>query len=116
MPFRIQLLDNRLARSCWIPIVDISWILFRFILEDCTFKIAIILFPCQGFVCEGVVGEDVVKLLEKAIQRHPDMDIEVKNTCFIYRHIFLTGPARYYRNFFGREVFFADGLHRYDKK
>jgi hypothetical protein len=40
------------------------------------------LFPCQGFVCEGVVGEDVVKLLEKAIQRHPDMDIEVKNTCF----------------------------------
>jgi hypothetical protein len=31
----------------------------------------------QGFVCEGVVGEDVVKLLEKAIQRYPDMDIEV---------------------------------------
>ena len=31
----------------------------------------------QGFVCEGAVGEDVVKLLERAIFRHPDMDIEV---------------------------------------
>jgi hypothetical protein len=49
-------------------------------------------FPCQGFVCEGVVDEDVVKLLEKAIQRHPDMDIEVKNTCFLNIDIFLTGP------------------------
>jgi hypothetical protein len=57
------------------------------------------LFPCQGFVCEGVVGEDVVKLLEKAIQRHPDMDIEVRKkylfqilTCFFKK-------TRYYRNF-----------------
>jgi hypothetical protein len=56
-----------------------------------------------------VVGEDVVKLLEKAIQRHPDMDIEVKNTCFKYGHIFFN-KTRYYRNFCGLEVFFADGL------
>ncbi len=49
--------------------------------------------PCQGFVCEGVVGEDVVKLLEKAIQRHPDMDIEVKKYLFqILTYFFLPGP------------------------
>jgi hypothetical protein len=50
------------------------------------------LFPCQGFVCEGVVGEDVVKLLEKAIQRHPDMDIEVVKYLFQILTYFLTRP------------------------
>jgi hypothetical protein len=65
-------------------------------------------FPTQGFVCEGVVGEDVVKLLEKAIQRHPDMDIEVKNTCFKYGHIFLAGPD-ITGIFVGLRFFFADG-------
>jgi len=31
----------------------------------------------KGYVCEGVEGEDVGKLLEAAISRHKDMDIEV---------------------------------------
>jgi len=31
----------------------------------------------KGYVCDGVVGEDVVKLLEKSIQRYSDMNITV---------------------------------------
>ena len=31
----------------------------------------------KGFVCSGVVGEDVVMLLRRAIQRHPDLHISV---------------------------------------
>jgi len=31
----------------------------------------------KGFVCQGVEGEDVVKLLEEAIKRHPEMNIEI---------------------------------------
>ena len=31
----------------------------------------------QGYICDGVVGEDVVKLLEKSIQRYSDMNITV---------------------------------------
>ena len=28
-------------------------------------------------MCEGVVGHDVVKLLEKSLERYPDLDISV---------------------------------------
>jgi hypothetical protein len=52
-----------------------------------------------------VVGEDVVKLLEKAIQRHPDMDIEVKKYLFQILTYFFT-RTRYYRNFCVLNVFF----------
>ena len=31
----------------------------------------------KGFVCEGVVGQDVVALLEKSIRRHPELQIKV---------------------------------------
>ena len=31
----------------------------------------------KGFVCEGVVGRDVVDLLERAIGRHPELQIKV---------------------------------------
>jgi len=31
----------------------------------------------KGYICDGVVGEDVVKLLEKSIQRYSDMNITV---------------------------------------
>ena len=31
----------------------------------------------KGFTCPGVVGEDVVGLLRKSINRHPDLDINV---------------------------------------
>eukprot|EP00092_Neocalanus_flemingeri_P027397 GFUD01029713.1.p1 GENE.GFUD01029713.1~~GFUD01029713.1.p1 ORF type:complete len:527 (+),score=123.28 GFUD01029713.1:254-1834(+) len=31
----------------------------------------------KGFVCQGVEGEDIVKLLELSIKRHPEMDINV---------------------------------------
>ena len=31
----------------------------------------------KGFVCDGVVGRDVVALLEKSIRRHPDLQIKV---------------------------------------
>ena len=31
----------------------------------------------QGYICDGVVGVDVVQLLEKSISRYPDLNIEV---------------------------------------
>jgi len=31
----------------------------------------------KGFICDGVVGQDVVKLLEKSIRKYPDMNIKV---------------------------------------
>eukprot|EP00090_Calanus_glacialis_P047320 TRINITY_DN9760_c0_g1_i2.p1 TRINITY_DN9760_c0_g1~~TRINITY_DN9760_c0_g1_i2.p1 ORF type:complete len:526 (+),score=148.61 TRINITY_DN9760_c0_g1_i2:48-1625(+) len=31
----------------------------------------------KGFVCAGVEGEDVVKLLEKAIKRHPEINVNI---------------------------------------
>ena len=31
----------------------------------------------KGFICEGVEGEDVVKMLDKSIKRYPDMDIKI---------------------------------------
>ena len=31
----------------------------------------------KGFVCEGVEGVDVAQLLEKAIKRHPELDIHI---------------------------------------
>ena len=31
----------------------------------------------KGFVCSGVEGQDVVKLLDTALKRHPDIDIEI---------------------------------------
>jgi len=31
----------------------------------------------KGFICDGVVGGDVVQLLEKSISRHPDLNIDV---------------------------------------
>ena len=48
-----------------------TFLVQKYIISSC------VIVSLQGFVCEGVLGEDVVKLLEKAIQRHPDMDIEV---------------------------------------
>jgi len=31
----------------------------------------------KGYVCDGVVGEDVVKMLETSIKRYPDIDVQV---------------------------------------
>ena len=31
----------------------------------------------QGYICEGVVGQDVVKLLERSLARYPELSVSV---------------------------------------